>query len=415
MGNIILPKSVDYILKQLNASGYESYVVGGCVRDSLIGLSPHDWDICTSALPEQVIEVFGDYKIIPTGLKHGTVTIIIDEEGFEVTTYRIDGEYKNHRHPKNVKYTKNLCEDLMRRDFTMNAMAYNPTNGIIDIVGGVNDIEYRTIRCVGNADMRFKEDALRVLRAIRFAVKYSFSIESYTKAAILNNNYLLKHISMERINAELSKILSCRCDNTEHIYLLMLCLEKAVPILCKLFISDESKVYISKNISLASPNVYLRLALLFNLDNEYEIFDILKTLKFDNITVKNSCNINKYGKYIIDNYSNIVIEYFAKWLIKNIGDKNAILSTEFASIIQPECKNTMLELKEYILKEIENNSCCNISQMDINGNDLIKIGFSGKEIGDCLAYMLDEIMQNKLKNCKDDLLKRAKKIKENEL
>lgn len=412
---IILPKSVDYILEQLNSSGYESYVVGGCVRDSLIGLKPHDWDICTSALPEQVIEVFGDYQIIPTGLKHGTITIMINGEGFEVTTYRIDGEYENYRQPKNVKYTKNLCEDLTRRDFTINAMAYNPTNGIIDIVGGVNDIEYGTIRCVGNADMRFKEDALRVLRAIRFAVKYSFSIESYTEAAILNNNYLLRHISMERINAELSKILSCKCDNTKHMYLLILCLEKAVPILGELFVSDKTRVCISENISLASPNVYLRLALLFNFDSEYEIFDILKTLKFDNVTIKNSCNINKYGKYIADNYSNMEINYFAKWLIKNIGDKNAILSTEFVSIIQPKSKNTMLELKEHILKEVENNSCCSILQMNINGNDLIKIGFSGKEIGDCLACMLDEIMQNKLKNYKDDLLERAKKIKENEL
>ena len=146
MGSIKLPEKVEHILNKLNDSGYEAYVVGGCIRDVLMNKIPNDWDVCTSALPQQIIEVFCDYQIIPTGLKHGTVTIVIDRECFEVTTFRVDGEYENNRHPKDVLYTKSLHQDLMRRDFTINALAYNPQKGIIDVTGGLKDIKSRTIR-----------------------------------------------------------------------------------------------------------------------------------------------------------------------------------------------------------------------------------------------------------------------------
>lgn len=204
-----LPSNVKYILNKLNVCGYEAYVVGGCVRDSIIGLIPHDWDICTSALPEQIIKVFNDHKIIPTGLKHGTVTVVIDNEQYEITTYRIDGKYKDNRHPSEVTFTSSLKEDLKRRDFTVNAMAYNPSIGLIDFFGGKKDITNRVIKCVGRPDDRFNEDALRILRAIRFSITLGYDIEFKTLQSIYRNKSLLKNISIERINTEITKAFSC--------------------------------------------------------------------------------------------------------------------------------------------------------------------------------------------------------------
>ena len=204
---IKLPKSVELILSKLNNCGYEAYIVGGCVRDSIIGTTPHDWDICTSALPEQVMEVFEGYKIIPTGLKHGTVTIIIDDAQYEVTTYRIDGKYEDNRHPKEVSFTSDLKEDLSRRDFTINAMAYNPSIGLVDYFGGKKDIRKKLIKCVGNPDERFNEDALRIMRTLRFASTYGFVITEETSSAVHCNVALLNNIAKERINTELCKLL----------------------------------------------------------------------------------------------------------------------------------------------------------------------------------------------------------------
>ena len=177
-----VPKHAQEILEQLNNHGFEAYVVGGCVRDSLLHRVPGDWDITTSARPEQVKAIFG--HTIDTGLQHGTVTIMRDKVGYEVTTYRIDGEYEDGRHPKEVEFTSNLLEDLKRRDFTINAMAYNETEGLIDIFGGLQDIGAKLIRCVGNPEERFGEDALRIMRAIRFSAQLGYEIHEDTEAAI---------------------------------------------------------------------------------------------------------------------------------------------------------------------------------------------------------------------------------------
>ena len=203
--NIKLPKDVKLILSKLNEHKYEAYIVGGCVRDSLLGLAPHDWDICTSALPEQIIEVFNGYRVIPTGLKHGTVTVIINDSQYEITTYRIDGEYEDNRHPKEVSFTNSLKDDLSRRDFTINSMAYNPSVGLIDYFDGQNDLDRKIIKCVGNPNKRFNEDALRILRSLRFSSTYGFYVEKETNNAIHQNVNLLNNISNERIQNELCK------------------------------------------------------------------------------------------------------------------------------------------------------------------------------------------------------------------
>ncbi|MBC7960006.1 MAG: HD domain-containing protein [Vallitaleaceae bacterium] len=206
MVNIKLPKQVNDIIRKLNSKGYEAFAVGGCVRDCVLGVEPEDWDITTSALPEQVKALF--YKTVDTGIKHGTVTILMDKMSYEVTTYRIDGPYENNRSPKNVHYTRDIIEDLKRRDFTMNAMAYNEDEGLVDAFSGVLSIENKRITCVGDPNERFQEDALRMLRAIRFSAKLGFDIDADTQVAIKNNAPLIQNISGERVHMELTKILT---------------------------------------------------------------------------------------------------------------------------------------------------------------------------------------------------------------
>lgn len=192
---INLPEKVDYILKKLQKQGFEAYAVGGCVRDALLGREPEDWDITTSAKPEQVKEIFR--RTIDTGIQHGTVTVMLDKEGFEVTTYRIDGDYEDGRHPLEVQFTGDLIEDLKRRDFTINAMAYNEEEGLVDAFDGIGDLQNKIIRCVGNPKERFSEDALRMLRAVRFAGQLDFEIEEKTKEAIQKLVSNLNKISAE--------------------------------------------------------------------------------------------------------------------------------------------------------------------------------------------------------------------------
>ncbi|MFR8172919.1 MAG: CCA tRNA nucleotidyltransferase [Marvinbryantia sp.] len=203
--NIILPEHVKQIIGKLEAAGFEAFAVGGCVRDSILGREPDDWDITTSARPQQVKELFR--RTVDTGIAHGTVTVMLDKTGYEVTTYRIDGEYADNRHPKEVSFTDNLTEDLRRRDFTVNAMAYSETRGLIDAFGGVRDLQDGVIRCVGDAKERFGEDALRILRAVRFSAQLGFSIDEKTQAAARKMAANLRSISAERIQAELVKLL----------------------------------------------------------------------------------------------------------------------------------------------------------------------------------------------------------------
>ncbi len=204
---ITIPPQVEFIIKTLNSLGYEAYIVGGCVRDSILGLKPNDWDIATSALPNEIKLAFSSSKLIPTGVKHGTMTVLIDHIPVEVTTYRIDGEYSDNRHPDNVRFTRNLKEDLARRDFTINALAYNHTDGIIDCFGGTQDIIDKRICCVGEPELRFQEDGLRILRALRFSSVLGFAIDENTSKSIFRNCGLLDNIARERINSEFSKLL----------------------------------------------------------------------------------------------------------------------------------------------------------------------------------------------------------------
>lgn len=204
---MMIPEKVNQILNRLESCGYEAFVVGGCVRDSLIGRVPNDWDICTSALPQETMQVFDDFHVIETGLQHGTVTVLVDGEAFEITTYRIDGNYSDGRHPDSVSFTSRIEEDLARRDFTINAMAYNPAIGLVDPFGGQADLSSHLIRCVGNPETRFTEDSLRILRAVRFASQLNYNLEDATVAAMYSCLPLLNRVAAERIRVEFEKLL----------------------------------------------------------------------------------------------------------------------------------------------------------------------------------------------------------------
>lgn len=205
---IEIPAKIQIILDTLKHCGYKAYIVGGCVRDSIMGMAPHDWDVTTDAAPDEIKAVFASFRTIDTGIKHGTVTVLSDGEPVEVTTFRIDGEYTDNRHPDCVKFTKKIEDDLSRRDFTINAIAYDPTEGLIDPFGGENDIKNRIIRCVGSPDKRFSEDALRILRAVRFASVLGFDIDKETAESIIKNENLISKVAVERISTELLKLLT---------------------------------------------------------------------------------------------------------------------------------------------------------------------------------------------------------------
>ena len=227
-----IPAHAQIVVDRLERYGYEAYVVGGCVRDSLLGRTPKDWDVCTNALPDEVLRVFRRFHVIKTGLKHGTVTVMVNHEPVEVTTYRIDGEYTDNRHPDAVQFVSEIEADLARRDFTINAMAYSPTRGLVDAFGGQEDLAAKQIRCVGEPDERFNEDGLRLMRALRFAARYNFDIERETAYSIHRNRHLLENVSAERIFSELKGIclLSPMCSpSSSQSWHLLLVLTSATP------------------------------------------------------------------------------------------------------------------------------------------------------------------------------------------
>ena len=242
---IKLPKAVEIAINKLKGAGHEAYIVGGCVRDALRGEEPHDYDMTTSALPEETKAIFSEYRIIETGMKHGTVTALIDSEPLEITTFRVDGAYTDHRRPEEVTFTRSLREDVARRDFTVNAMAYSPDTGVMDFWGGREDLEKGVIRAVGEPDRRFNEDALRIMRAMRFASVLDFEIDGATSDSMIRNRGLLRNISAERINAELSKLLlgdGCERILTDYAVILTEIIPELAPAIERMLASDEAYV-----------------------------------------------------------------------------------------------------------------------------------------------------------------------------
>lgn len=382
-----LPKNVVFILNELYKRGYEGYIVGGCVRDYLMGIKPHDYDITTSALPEEVKQIFS--HTADTGIQHGTVTVIIDKVGYEITTYRIDGEYKDNRHPEEVIFTDRLTGDLSRRDFTINAIAYNNIKGYVDLFGGMEDIKNRIIRGVGEPDKRFKEDALRMMRAVRFSAQLDFSIEENTMKALKENAGLIENISIERIREEFFKLIMS--DHNERLQIL---LESGMT---EYFLPE----IIGKDIDYGKINnlsydIVVRLSYILKDVDSLQVSKIMKRFKADNKSINAVSLVSKLREYEISDL------YSMRKLISKAGE-NTKRVIEIICAINGSSYEKCIEMFNSV-----KNDCCSLKELAIGGSDLINIGIKGKAIGENLDRALDYVMAEPWKNEREVLIKYIK-------
>lgn len=441
---INIPSDANDLIHTLQNYGHSAYVVGGCVRDSILGRTPHDWDICTSATPSEMLEIFKDKRIIETGLQHGTITVVVNNNSYEITTYRIDGVYSDNRRPDSVIFTNKLIEDLSRRDFTINAMAYNDEEGLIDPFNGLKDIKYKKINCVGFAKDRFEEDALRILRAIRFSSQLSFVTTPSTSWEIHQQYNSLKNISIERINSEF-----CKIALSDEFCIQLLLYEDVfslfIPELKNMLDFPQNNPYHDYDVfghtihaieHCDSKDLTTRLAVFFHdfgkpssyQDGEdgirhfkghgkisAEITDtIMKRLRFDNETRNNVVELVRYHDATFEEGK----KYVKRWLNK-IGEEQfrRLLNVRKADIkgqkidyeqSRIEKVNNIERILEEILKE---NECFSLKNLAVNGNDLMNIGYSsGKELGNTLNKLLQLVIDGDYNNEKDILLQEAKKL-----
>ena len=389
-----LPENVNDIIDELMRHGYEAYAVGGCVRDTLLGRTPGDWDITTSAAPEAVKRIFK--RTIDTGIEHGTVTVMLEKCGYEVTTYRIDGEYEDGRHPKSVEFTTKLAEDLKRRDFTINAMAYNDQTGLVDLFDGMGDLERGIIRCVGEAEERFTEDALRMLRAVRFAAQLGFSIESKTMEAIRALASGLSKISRERIQAELTKLLtSSHPELVEKINSLGL-MKQILPELAQSYEQADTEKMLARLMH-TEPDTILRYTVFLSVVEDMperrreRTRRILRELKFDNHTTD-------------------FVSRLSEWREVELSTERPVLRRQIVEIGE--------DLFPYLLKlqgagwarklydEMKaSGDCLAVRELAVNGRDLLEAGITpGKQIGETLLWLLQIVLEKPEYNTRETLL-----------
>ena len=397
---LTIPSDAEEILRVLNENGHEAYVVGGCVRDSILGRCPNDWDITTSASPYQVKELFP--RTIDTGLQHGTVTVMMDKEGYEVTTYRVDGEYEDGRHPKQVTFTSSLEEDLKRRDFTINAMAYHPKEGIVDLFHGMDDMQNKVIRCVGDPLERFHEDALRIMRAVRFSAQLGFDIEDDTAKAAKELAPTLAKISRERIHTELNKLLLS--DNPDY-FSVVYDLGVMKIIIPELENIDAHKLdriqHFIKKTSAVLPERYAALLSCVDADTAGRI---LKGLKLDNATISMAAKLVKYY-----NMNPVVSEADVRYYINEVGENDALRIVDFnISVCGSELIKGYTDMKKICVMVMERGDCTELRNLKISGKDLVGAGFpAGKQLGEILQKLLCEVLDNPKFNEYNYLLKRA--------
>ena len=441
---INIPEDANELIHTLQNNGHSAYIVGGCVRDSILGRTPHDYDICTSATPSEMLEIFKDKKIIKTGLQHGTVTVVVNGEPYEITTYRIDGIYSDNRRPDTVIFTDKLVEDLRRRDFTINAMAYNDEEGLIDPFNGMEDIKYKKISCVGRAEDRFGEDALRILRAIRFAAQLEFTIMPGTDWEIHKQYKNLENISIERINSEFCKIASSD-DFCVELLLYKDVFSLFIPELKDMFDFPQNNPWHIWDVFghtihaveyCDSDDLVVRLAVFFHdfgkphsyQDGEDGIRhfkghgkvsadmtdSIMKRLRFDNETRNNVVELVYYHDATFE----VGKKYVKRWLNK-IGEK------QFRRLLQvkkSDNKAQNLELSSDRIEELEEiellidevlqeDECFSLRNLAVNGKDLIGVGYkAGKELGNTLNKLLQLVIDGDCPNEKEKLLQEAESL-----
>lgn len=431
-----LPAQVHTAFDLLEKAGFEAFLVGGAVRNFIRnGSAAEDWDITTNALPEQVKEVFSAYRLIETGLKHGTVTVMMDHVPLEITTYRIDGDYSDNRHPDSVRFTRNLKDDLERRDFTMNALAYHPKTGVVDLVGGCEDIRSGLVRCVGDPDRRFREDGLRMLRALRFASTLGMTIEGSTAEAIHRNCHLLSNIAPERIRVELDKLL---CGKAVRDILTRFADVLTVPIpeIIPMFGFDQRNPHHDKDIWLhtaavvesAPADPVLRWAALLHDVGKPSCFsvgddgvghfyghaeqstalsaEILTRLRFDNTRRERILRLVRYHdlpivadrkivKRLMNKHGTEAVHQLIDLHIADNRGQSALCADRIAHY------EAVRSVVEGILSE---EACFSLKDLAVNGNDLLELGFRGKAVGELLRSCLGAVMDEQVPNRREELL-----------
>ena len=445
MSKIDIPMKADIIVMYLWVAGYDAYVVGGCVRDSLLGKEPHDWDICTDASPEQVRSVMNKWKLetIDTGIKHGTITVVNDGDTFEVTTFRVDGEYSDNRRPDTVEFVDDITEDLSRRDFTINAMAYNDKDGLVDPFNGQEDLKSKLICCVGHPDDRFREDALRILRALRFASTYDFKIEAQTAYSIHKNKSLLKNISAERIREELCKML---CGEgvldilLEYSDVMATIIPELEPCIGFNQNNPYHKYTVYDHIAHAVSNyvakdISIKMALLLHdigkplcyvenntgghfpahsITSKVLASEIMDRLKFDNKTKTEVLELVLYHDADIQPKYNVV----RRWLNKighsmlqklvivrlaDIGAQKHGPAATFDNRIRNQ--TDILEVAKHVIAEQQ---CFQLKDLAVNGRDILALGVDpGPRVGEVLSWLLAQVMDEKIANEYNALIKEA--------
>lgn len=439
---IQLPEKVNRIIHTLQQHGFEAYAVGGCVRDSILGRIPDDWDITTSATPEETKALFA--RTFDTGIEHGTITVLLDKEGFEVTTYRVDGKYEDCRHPSEVTFTRCLTEDLLRRDFTINAMAYNDKDGLVDIFGGMADLYEKRIRCVGNAKERFGEDALRILRAVRFASQLNFEIEEETKKGILELSPTLANISAERIQVELIKMLISPNPSLLRTAYELGITKVILPEFDDMMTTQQETPHHCYNvgehtlraIEQAGPDKVLRLAMLFHdiakptmktIDEtgraHFKMHDIkgaemtkqiMRRLKFDNDTMNKVVRLVQYHDYrmpaepknVRRAMNKIGEDLFAEYL--EVREADTLAQSDYK---REEKLQNIRDIRACYAEILQREECVSLKTLAVTGSDLIANGMEpGKEIGETLNRLLELVIEHPEYNTKEKLLQMKHEI-----
>ena len=433
---ISIPENILKALDLLNTNGFEAYVVGGCVRDAYLHKVPNDWDITTSAAPEEMKKVFSDFRVIETGIKHGTLSVIINNELLEITTMRVDGDYTDNRHPDSVEFTCDIHKDLSRRDFTVNAMAYNPEVGLVDPFDGRGDIDKKIIRCVGNPDRRFNEDALRIMRALRFSCTLDFDIAPETAESILKNKNLLNNVAKERIRVEFLKLL-CGIRVKTILLDFSSVFFEIIPELEPMYKFPQNTPYHIYDVwehtvvSVANvpPDPILRMTMLLHdigkpqmhtVDENgvshfkqhqavsYEkAVEILKNLRFSKAEQEEISKLILYHdlhpKGEREEIIRLCVDLSPEFLLRLIPVFKAdalAQSPEFLSRTFGEINRT----EQVIRKLIEDNICLCIADLAVNGNDLYVLGIRDKKIGKALKSVLDKVSQGEINNIKEEIL-----------
>ena len=437
---IHIPTGARKIIARLEQHGYEAYIVGGCVRDSLMGKRPSDWDICTSARAEEMMALFEDKRVIPTGIQHGTLTILAEDGAYEVTTFRIDGEYLDHRHPKSVAFTRELAEDLSRRDFTINAMAWHPERGLIDLFGGVEDLRDRLVRAVGDPVQRFNEDGLRMLRMVRFATVLDFDYDPATYDAVRKQGHLLQYISKERIQVELNKILLAAhpARGLEDLYTLGM-YPYIIPMMCHTVGFAQRGGHQDRAafehsllaVGVIAPARVRRLTMLLHDIGKPFVWDSSESLSYDRFDDHAAVSAKLAGKILRDlKYDNAtrkdVVELIAhhndillpdpvnvRRALARLGEVQTrrLVQVKVADLIAHDLAGErekilalFAEISDVIDEVVARGDCTSVKALAIGGQDMMALGLSGRAIGQMLNAALELVLEKPEMNTRETLL-----------